>query len=90
MCYQHYSINLKFIDNSKVDEDSGESGKKGYVNFKRVVWHWAFYEILESIRLLGKVGYKLLCGDNIMRWLFPLLLILSADYEEQYVLFYRI
>jgi hypothetical protein len=54
------------------------------VNFKRVVWHHAFYEILDSIRLLGKVGYKLLCGDLIARWLFPLLLILSSDYEEQY------
>jgi hypothetical protein len=72
------------IDNLQVSEDPGESGKKGYVNFKRIVWHRAFYEILDSIRLLGKVGYRLLCGDLIARWLFPLLLILSSDYEEQY------
>lgn len=72
----------------KVSEDPGESGKKGYVNFKRVVWHRAFYEILDYVQLLGKVGYKLLCGDSIARWLFPLLLILSSDYEEQYVLIF--
>jgi hypothetical protein len=75
---------LILIDDLKVAEDPGELGKKGFVNFKCVVWHRTFYEILDSIRLLGKVGHRLSCGDSITRWLFPLLLILSSDYEEQY------
>lgn len=67
----------------QIPEDAGETGKKGYVNFKRVVWHKSLYEILESIRLYGKVGYLKECGDNILRQLWPIVLILCADYEEQ-------
>ena len=66
-------------------EDAGETGKKGYVNFKRVVWHKAFYEIIESLELYAKTGYRLKCGDGVQRWLFPIILILSADYEEQFI-----
>ncbi|PPQ84228.1 hypothetical protein CVT26_012893 [Gymnopilus dilepis] len=73
-----------------VEEDSGESNKKGYVNFKRVVWHKSFYEILDSIRLHGKTGYVKTCGDNVSRWLWPIILILCADYEEQYEICYDI
>ncbi|KAF8895008.1 hypothetical protein CPB84DRAFT_1816018 [Gymnopilus junonius] len=67
-----------------IPEDAGETGKKGYINFKRIVWHKSLYEILESIRLYGKVGYMKECGDNILRQLWPIILILSADYEEHY------
>ncbi|KAF8884263.1 hypothetical protein CPB84DRAFT_1750433 [Gymnopilus junonius] len=69
-----------------ITEDSGESNKKGYVNFKRVVWHEALREILESIRLYGQTGFYKTCGDNVLHWLFPIILILSADYEEQCVM----
>ncbi|KAF8900821.1 hypothetical protein CPB84DRAFT_1815310 [Gymnopilus junonius] len=58
----------------------------GYVNFKRIVWHRSLYEILDSIWLYGKTGFQKECGDNISRWLFPIILILSADYEEQCVM----
>lgn len=34
---------------------------------------------------LSKTGYAHECYDAILRWLFPLILILSADYEEQRV-----
>jgi len=78
-----YCLALPINKLSQVDEDPGETGKKGYVNFKRVVWHKAFFHILELIQLYGKLGFQMKCGDDIVRWLFPILLILSADYEEQ-------
>ena len=70
-----------------MDEDPGETRKKGFVNLKRVVWHRAFHEILETIKRWGKIGYQAPCGNDIARWLFPLLLILSSNFEEQYVFF---
>ncbi|KAI6139684.1 hypothetical protein BKA82DRAFT_4332162 [Pisolithus tinctorius] len=65
-----------------VPELASEERKTGYVNFKRVVWHEAFYKLLEKVAELSKVGYLHECYDNIRRWLFPVILILSADYEE--------
>ena len=70
----------------QVEEDSGETGKTGFVNHKQVVWHKSFFLLLETIILYSKTGFHHLCADQIRRWLFPILLILSADYEEQYVL----
>ncbi|KAJ3509094.1 hypothetical protein NLJ89_g5404 [Agrocybe chaxingu] len=72
--------------NVSLDEDSGETGKKGYVNFKRVVWHQGVYEILKSIIPISKTGHWVPCGDGIDRWIFTLLLILCADYEEQSIM----
>ncbi|KAF8887634.1 hypothetical protein CPB84DRAFT_1749688 [Gymnopilus junonius] len=69
-----------------VTEDAGETRKKGYVNFKHIVWHKSLYEILDSIWLHGKTGFLKTCGDNIARWLWPIILILSADYKEQCVM----
>ena len=60
-----------------------EKGKKAYVDFKTVVWHESFRKLLESIRDHSKLGFWFKCGDDIIRRLFPLILILSADYEEQ-------
>ncbi|EDQ99267.1 uncharacterized protein LACBIDRAFT_335192 [Laccaria bicolor S238N-H82] len=68
-----------------VDEDAGETGKKGYVNFKRVVWHKAFFHILDSIRKYLKTGYTFTnCADSIARHTFWFILIASADYEEHH------
>jgi hypothetical protein len=58
--------------------------KKGYADFKRVVWYRAFYEVLASIQQLSKLGYHIECADKVVRHIFPAILILSADYEEQY------
>jgi hypothetical protein len=69
-----------------MEEDAAESGKRGYVNLKHVIWHAAFYEIICLVEVISRLGYKLQCGDAIERWLFILILILSADYEEQYVI----
>lgn len=71
-------------DAQKIEEDASESRKPGYVNFKRVVWHKSFYELLASIRELSKTGYSIECADGVVRHIYPAILILSADYEEQY------
>jgi hypothetical protein len=55
------------------------------VDFKKVVWHEAFYKILESIEVYSKIGCWVECGDGVRRLIYPLILILAADYEEQYV-----
>jgi acyl-CoA thioesterase FadM len=70
----------------KVEEDSAETGKTGCVNHKQIVWHASFLKLLESAIWHLKTGYHHKCADDIIRWLFPIILILSADYEEQYVL----
>ncbi|KAI5982651.1 hypothetical protein EDD15DRAFT_2377451 [Pisolithus albus] len=65
-----------------VPELAKEESKTGYVNFKHVIWHEAFLKLLEKVAELSKVGYLHECYDGVLRWLFPLILILSADYEE--------
>lgn len=62
-----------------------EHGKKAYVDFKHVIWHKGFYEILCSTAELHKTGFTIHCDDGVERTLYPQILILSADYEEQYV-----
>ena len=67
-------------------ENAGETGKKKYINLKRVVWHEGFKEVLKSIVEYSKTGIWKDCADGVRRWLYPIILILSADYEEQYVI----
>ncbi|KAG1739543.1 hypothetical protein EDB19DRAFT_1928076 [Suillus lakei] len=66
-----------------VAEDANEEGKTGFTNLKRVIWHESFAVFLELVAQYSKTGYAHKCFDQILRWLFPILLILSADYEEQ-------
>jgi hypothetical protein len=68
-----------------VPEDEAEKGKKEYVDFKRVVWHQSFFKLLETIKEYSVIGCWVTCGDGLKRHLFPIVLMLSADYEEQYV-----
>ncbi|KAI6155453.1 hypothetical protein BKA82DRAFT_4326665 [Pisolithus tinctorius] len=65
-----------------VPELAKEEGKTGYTNFKHVIWHTAFFQLLEKVAELSKVGYLHECYDKVLHWLFPLVLILSANYEE--------
>ncbi|KAG1797456.1 uncharacterized protein HD556DRAFT_1233350 [Suillus plorans] len=69
-----------------VPDDSEEDGKLSYVNLKRVVWHKAFFKLLETIIIYAKAGYAYTCYDGVMRWLYAFILLLSADYEEQCVM----
>ncbi|KAI0366900.1 hypothetical protein BV20DRAFT_1093373 [Pilatotrama ljubarskyi] len=64
-------------------EDEDEEGKSTFTNFKRAVWHEAFWHLLKSTKLWAETGYSVKCGDGITRLLFPVVLILVADYEEQ-------
>ncbi|KAG1874106.1 hypothetical protein C8R48DRAFT_745988 [Suillus tomentosus] len=66
-----------------VSEDADEEGKPGFVNLKCIIWHEAFLKLLELVAQHSKSGYSHTCYDKITRWLFPIILILSADYEEQ-------
>ncbi|KAG0700512.1 hypothetical protein DFH29DRAFT_876568 [Suillus ampliporus] len=66
-----------------VSEDASEEGKTGFTNLKRVIWHESFVKFLELVVQYSKTGYSYKCFDQIICWLFPILLILSADYEEQ-------
>jgi hypothetical protein len=67
----------------QIDDDPKNKGLPNWVNFKRVIWHASFYKLLESIEHLSKVGYWVECGDGVKPHIFPLILILAADYEEQ-------
>ncbi|KAF9464619.1 hypothetical protein BDZ94DRAFT_1353444 [Collybia nuda] len=69
-----------------VHEDTGETGKPGFVNFKNAVWHTAFSVFIEQVVKYSKTGCWVTCGDNIQRQLWPTILILSADYEEMSVM----
>ncbi|KAG1768464.1 hypothetical protein EV702DRAFT_1181984 [Suillus placidus] len=66
-----------------VPEDASEEGKLGYTTMKRVVWHESFIKLLVNLDQFSKTGYSYSCYDKILRWLFPVILILSGDYEEQ-------
>ena len=57
----------------------------GFVDFKQIVWHESFWLIIQSIAKYTTTGYGMTCGDGKWRILMPLIFLLSADYEEQYV-----
>ncbi|KAG2142230.1 uncharacterized protein EDB93DRAFT_1241592 [Suillus bovinus] len=68
-----------------IAEDQEHAKKKKYVDFKNAVWHTSFYQLLTSVAKHSHTGYWFECGDGIQHYLWPLILILSADYEEQYI-----
>ncbi|KAI6156008.1 hypothetical protein BKA82DRAFT_3967167 [Pisolithus tinctorius] len=66
-----------------VPEDAEEEGKLGYTTLKRVMWHESFKKLLLEIEQYSKTGYAHTSShDNITRWLFPSLMVLSANFEE--------
>ncbi|KAG1731038.1 hypothetical protein EDD22DRAFT_1014271, partial [Suillus occidentalis] len=69
-----------------VKEDRDQAGKPSWVNFKNAVWHESFSKILSSLALKSHTGQWFDCPDNVPRWFFPIILILSADYEEQCIM----
>ncbi|EGO04618.1 hypothetical protein SERLA73DRAFT_118586 [Serpula lacrymans var. lacrymans S7.3] len=66
-----------------VPEDEEHKGKKSFANFKNVVWHELFLKVVESLELHAKTGYYYQRTEGDVLYLFPIILILSADYEEQ-------
>ncbi|KAG1896768.1 uncharacterized protein F5891DRAFT_1130156 [Suillus fuscotomentosus] len=69
-----------------VKEDKKRSGKLVYVNFKNAVWHQSFLKILACLAPLSKFGSAVKCWDDIIHIFYLIILILSADYEEQSVM----
>ncbi|KAI9464204.1 hypothetical protein HD554DRAFT_2026564 [Boletus coccyginus] len=69
-----------------VKDEKSHSGKPAWTNFKAAVWHESFKVILETIATHSKTGCWVTCWDDVTRRLFPRVLILSADYEEQCVM----
>ncbi|KAG2156288.1 hypothetical protein DEU56DRAFT_867752 [Suillus clintonianus] len=67
-------------------ENQEHAKKKNYIDFKNAVWHTSFYQLLASVVKLSTTGYWFECGDGIQCHLWPLILILSADYEEQCIM----
>ncbi|KAF7776772.1 hypothetical protein Agabi119p4_5165 [Agaricus bisporus var. burnettii] len=65
-----------------VHEDTKETGKTPFTNFKNAVWHASFLKFLETVIETDEVGKWVKCGDSISRWLFMIILIFSADFEE--------
>ena len=63
-----------------------DARKKGFIDFKQVVWHKMFYKIIKSIEKNAELGFTLECGDGVRWKIFPFILIVSADYEEQYIM----
>ncbi|TFK66709.1 hypothetical protein BDN72DRAFT_131967 [Pluteus cervinus] len=69
-----------------VKDNESEKKKKTYVDFKRVIWHDSFEVILRSIVEKSYNGAEFTCGDGITRKFYPVVFVLSADYEEQCVM----
>ncbi|KAH9486000.1 hypothetical protein JR316_0000063 [Psilocybe cubensis] len=65
------------------DEDSAHTHKASYVDLKRLIWHKAVHKILQSIEAPATFGAAIKCGDGKIRNIFPHILSISADYEEQ-------
>ncbi|KAG1785043.1 uncharacterized protein HD556DRAFT_1451136 [Suillus plorans] len=66
-----------------IPEDASEEGKLGYTTLKCVIWHESFIKLLVNLDQYSKTGYSYACYDNLLCWLFSVILILSGDYEEQ-------
>ncbi|KAK0229274.1 hypothetical protein EDD85DRAFT_957670 [Armillaria nabsnona] len=68
-----------------VPEESQHRDKTYYADFKRAVWHKAFEIILSPIKNRSKIGAWVQSSDpDVAPWyLFPTIMILSADSEEQ-------
>jgi len=84
-CTSTITVPSFFIDELFVEVrgDVREESRRDFVNYKRAVWHNAVRLALQSIVDISTTGCWLQCGDGVRRWLFPVILILSADYEEQ-------
>jgi hypothetical protein len=75
----------KFKNKHKVKNDPKYQGAMSaqFANFKAAVWHAAVKRVLASIVPPSKDGQWAMCWDDIARLFYTMILILSADYEEQ-------
>ncbi|KAG1808960.1 uncharacterized protein BJ212DRAFT_1448905 [Suillus subaureus] len=66
--------------------DKKHSRKLAFVNFKNAVWHQSVLKMLTCLAPLSKIGSAVKCWDDLVCIFYPIILILSADYEEQSVM----
>ncbi|KAK0471799.1 hypothetical protein IW261DRAFT_1571685 [Armillaria novae-zelandiae] len=71
-----------------IKEEAKHKDKSYYADFKRAVWHKAFEFILSPIKGKSKFGAWVQVAGGMETtpchlYLFPTIMILSADYEEQ-------
>ncbi|KAK0503766.1 hypothetical protein EDD18DRAFT_1099090 [Armillaria luteobubalina] len=66
-----------------VKEEAQHTEKSYYADFKRAIWHKAFEFILSPIKEKSKFGAWVQVAGAAELYLFPTIMILSADYEEQ-------
>ena len=71
---------------SQVNEEQEHSRKCDWVNFKNVVWHASFVKLMEMAAKHSEHGCWVKCFDDIAHRFFPIILLLLADYEEQFVI----
>ncbi|KAG2356490.1 hypothetical protein BDR07DRAFT_1453395 [Suillus spraguei] len=71
---------------SIVEEEKQYSGTQSFVNFKNVIWHESFKCLPKSLTPLLKTSFCIKCWDGIEHLFYPLILILSANYEEQCIM----
>ncbi|KAG1884129.1 hypothetical protein F4604DRAFT_1878866 [Suillus subluteus] len=69
-----------------IKDDPKHRGTLRFANFRAAVWHTAFKKVLASIVPPSTSGRWANCWDNIARLFYTLVLILSADYEEQAIM----
>jgi len=60
-----YEFGLGLKQCLQIEEEASESGKAGYVDFKCVVWHEAFYEVLATISELSRTGQHVKCEGGV-------------------------
>ena len=71
------------LPSEQVKDSPKDQARSGWVNFKQAVWHESFYKLLELIEAYSATGCWVKCGDGVNRHVYPLILILAADYKEQ-------
>ncbi|KAI6095461.1 hypothetical protein F5141DRAFT_1191310 [Pisolithus sp. B1] len=62
------------------------SGKLWFANFKNAIRHESFRKLLQMVEKESETGCWVNCWDGVTCHFFPVILILSADYEEQAVM----
>ena len=67
----------------QVDEEPEHMKKPEFIDFKRVVWHTSFEKVLLALMEYAEFGRWFTGADGVLRWLFYIILIICADYEEQ-------
>lgn len=72
-----------------MEEGTADEGKRDFVDFKRVVWHTAFYELCKKVEPMSHVGVTCNIPGIGKKIFYPYIGTLAADYEEQSVLYFN-